>query len=93
MFKKNNTKKKKNSYRTLAFCMALSISAAAFFGYKSYSVDHKLDIPVIDTLIGSGSGTSSKTTTTAKVSTSSGSSSKSQGNSSSAGNMLMQLGR
>jgi cytoskeletal protein RodZ len=93
--KKNGKAKKNNGHVVLSVMMAFSISAAAFFGYMSYSVDQRLNIPVIDTLIGSGStgstGTSSSKTTS-KTTSKSSSSSKS-GSGSSTSSMLMQLGK
>lgn len=88
--------KKKNGYRTLSVMMALSISAAVFFGYKSYSVDHKLDIPVIDSMISGGTTTTasakSTSTSSSKSTSSKSSSSKSSGSSQMSG-MMMQLGQ
>jgi len=91
---KNTKKKKGNGFKGLSMLMALSIGAAVFFGYQSYSVDHSLSLPVVGTVIGSKSTSfeapASSGSSTSETSSSKTASSKTSGSSSSAG-MLMQM--
>jgi len=63
--------KKKENNTPLIVLLVISISLAVVFGRMSYSMDHRLDIPVIDNVMGNNSssvtakgasGTSSKKT-------------------------------
>lgn len=81
--------KREKSSKGLVFLMALTIAAAVFFGSRSYSVDHKLDIPVIDQAMGN---TSAGTTTAKAKSSSSGSSKSGLGGAMGGGNSNRQRG-
>jgi hypothetical protein len=84
--KKNTRKKKRNG---LAVLMALSLCAAGFFGFQSYSVDNKLSLPIVGTVI---TGTQKSAKSSSKTS-STKSSSSSHSSGASATGMMMQMGK
>lgn len=87
--KKNTKKKKRNG---LAVLMALSLCAAGFFGFQSYSVDNKLTLPIVGTVI-TGTQKSAKSTAKTSSSSSTKSSSSSHSSGASATGMMMQMGK
>jgi hypothetical protein len=44
--------KNRETNKGLVILMVIAIVAAGFFGYKTYSVDKQLDIPVVDHVMG-----------------------------------------
>jgi hypothetical protein len=56
-----------NTIKGLIIALVLSVAAAGFFGYRSYSMDHMLNIPPIDHAMGHDEPSPVKSPTKAKT--------------------------